>query len=124
MNPPDTTPIGAKTDSLTASLRATLPAASISGSMSASAIPILSPRQKEILDLCAQGLLYKEIAERLCISLSTVKHHIERIKQKNDTRSRQAIINRQVRAMIERSEAEFGFEVPIIFLSPKPCAQK
>jgi len=37
--------------------------------------PILSPRELEVLRLIAGGLANKEIAQRLCISLRTVKYH-------------------------------------------------
>jgi len=36
----------------------------------------LSDRETEVLDLLAQGLTNARIAERLCISRSTVKYHI------------------------------------------------
>jgi DNA-binding NarL/FixJ family response regulator len=42
----------------------------------------LSPRELEVLRLIAEGLSNKEIAQRLGISLSTVKTHIEELLQK------------------------------------------
>ncbi|MBI4658042.1 MAG: response regulator transcription factor [Verrucomicrobia bacterium] len=42
----------------------------------------LSPRQSEVLIDLAEGLLYKEIAAHLGISLSAVKTHIRRIYEK------------------------------------------
>jgi len=48
----------------------------------------LSPREREILDALTEGALYKEIAERLGISYSTVHTHIARIYQKLQVRSR------------------------------------
>lgn len=48
----------------------------------------LSPREKEILDALVEGALYKEIADRLGISYSTVHTHIARIYQKLQVRSR------------------------------------
>lgn len=36
----------------------------------------LSPRQAQVLDLVAQGLENTEIAERLAVSLPTVKVHL------------------------------------------------
>jgi len=41
-----------------------------------------SEREREIIQLCREGLLSKEIASRLGISTSTVKTHKERIFQK------------------------------------------
>lgn len=42
----------------------------------------LSPRELEVLRLIADGLVNKEIAQKLGISLSTVKTHIEELLQK------------------------------------------
>lgn len=44
----------------------------------------LSPREREILQLIAQGLSIKEIADKLCISAKTVETHRARIMQKLD----------------------------------------
>lgn len=48
----------------------------------------LATREKEVLDLLAQGYLYKEIADRLGISFHTVNHCVERIFKKLQVRSR------------------------------------
>lgn len=42
----------------------------------------LSPREREILELLANGDLYKEIAEKLNISITTVRSHIMHIYEK------------------------------------------
>jgi two-component system, NarL family, response regulator LiaR len=42
-------------------------------------VAVLSPRELDVLRLIAEGLSNKEIAEKLEISLSTVKTHIEEI---------------------------------------------
>jgi NarL family two-component system response regulator LiaR len=44
--------------------------------------PQLTPREQEVLDLLAEGLSNKEIAERLVISVKTVKTHVSNILQK------------------------------------------
>lgn len=49
---------------------------------------ILSPRERQILELLARGYLYKEIMESLTISRSTVNTHIRRIYEKLHVRSR------------------------------------
>lgn len=49
---------------------------------------LLSPRETEILDLLAQGYIYKEIAQQLNITYRTVSTHIERIYTKLHVRSR------------------------------------
>src|SRR6266513_2524800 len=43
---------------------------------------ILSNRENEVLELLADGLLYKEIADRLFISHGTVRQHIHNIYEK------------------------------------------
>lgn len=48
----------------------------------------LSEREVEILDLCAQGFVNKEIADRLNISYWTVKNHVKHIYEKLHVRSR------------------------------------
>jgi len=39
---------------------------------------LLTPKEKEVLQLLAKGFLYKEISEKLNITLNTVKQHIHR----------------------------------------------
>ena len=48
----------------------------------------LSPREQEVLDLLARGYLYKEIAERLNISVPTVNTYVRRMYEKLQVRSR------------------------------------
>ena len=48
----------------------------------------LTPREREVLQLLAEGLEQTEIAERLVISSKTVASHIERILAKLGVRSR------------------------------------
>lgn len=48
----------------------------------------LTPREEEILQLLSDGLLYKEIGERLNIKLDTVGSHLKSIYRKLHVRSR------------------------------------
>ena len=48
----------------------------------------LSPREKEILELLSRGYLYKEIAEKLKISIPTVNAHIRNMYEKLHVHSR------------------------------------
>ena len=48
----------------------------------------LTPREREILSLLAQGQLYKEIALQLGISPSTVRAHLHAVYGKLAVRSR------------------------------------
>jgi DNA-binding NarL/FixJ family response regulator len=53
----------------------------------------LTKREKEILSLLAKGFLYKEIADQLSISLSTVRAHLHTIYEKLHVQSRtQAVV--------------------------------
>ncbi len=53
-----------------------------------SAADNLSAREQEVLDLLARGYLYKEIAERLNISVPTVNTYVRRVYEKLHVRSR------------------------------------
>jgi len=48
----------------------------------------LSEREREVLELLAEGSLYKEIARRLCISIDTVRTHVRKIYEKLHVHSR------------------------------------
>ena len=55
---------------------------------SAQATENLSQREQEVLDCLSQGLMYKEIAEKLGISYETVHTYIRRIYEKLQVRTR------------------------------------
>ena len=55
---------------------------------------VLSDREHDVLGLLAQGLLYKEIGDRLGITTGTVKQHIHRIYEKLHVQNRTEAVNR------------------------------
>jgi DNA-binding NarL/FixJ family response regulator len=57
-------------------------------------LPQLSPREREILELLAQGLLLKEIADHFSISHATTQTHIGRIYKKLHVHSRSQAVAR------------------------------
>ena len=57
-------------------------------------VEALSHRENEILQLLSKGLLYKEIAEHLSISVSTVRQHIHHIYEKLHVQNRTEAINK------------------------------
>jgi DNA-binding NarL/FixJ family response regulator len=60
-------------------------------------VEVLSTRENEILQLLAKGLLYKEIADQLSISVSTVRQHIHHIYEKLHVQNRTEAINKAFR---------------------------
>lgn len=57
----------------------------------------LTTREQEILELLAQGCLYKEIADQLKISYRTVSAHIEHIYEKLHVHSRAQAVAKHLR---------------------------
>ena len=57
-------------------------------------VETLSHRENEILQLLSKGLLYKEIADQLSISTSTVRQHIHNIYEKLHVQNRTEAINK------------------------------
>ncbi len=54
----------------------------------------LTPREREVTSLIADGLTNKEIARRLHLSVGTVKHYVHQILEKTELPSRVAIATR------------------------------
>jgi DNA-binding NarL/FixJ family response regulator len=57
---------------------------------SLSELSALTEREREVLDLLAQGMTNKEIAEKLVITTNTVKRHLKAIFEKLDVHTRSA----------------------------------
>jgi DNA-binding NarL/FixJ family response regulator len=68
----------------------------------------LSARESEVLQLLAQGYLYKEIADTLGISLPTVNTYIRRIYEKLHVRSRAQAVARFTNVRMDQSPVAFG----------------
>ncbi len=52
----------------------------------------LTPRQLEILQLIAEGISYKDIAGRLCLSEHTIKYHLGEIMQRLHLKNRSQVL--------------------------------
>jgi RNA polymerase sigma factor (sigma-70 family) len=48
----------------------------------------LSEREQQVLDLLSQGLIYKEIADKIGVSYETVHTYVRRIYEKLQVRTR------------------------------------
>ena len=57
-------------------------------------LDVLSPREWEVLRLLARGLVSKEIADSLGVSMPTINTHVHRIYQKLHVRTRAEAVNR------------------------------
>ncbi len=62
--------------------------------VSAESLDVLSKREKELLELLAKGLLYKEIADQMYISAETVKKHVYHIYEKLHVSNRIELVNK------------------------------
>jgi len=58
----------------------------------------LSPREREVLKLIAEGYSNREIAERLVISVNTVEVHRARLMQKLDMHNRAELVKYAIRS--------------------------
>jgi DNA-binding CsgD family transcriptional regulator len=59
----------------------------------------ISKRQQQILGLAASGLTDKQIAERLSVSISTVRTHLRRFYRTNDVRNKSEAVAAYLRFM-------------------------
>ena len=66
----------------------------------AEGLDILSHREKEILEQLSKGLMYKEIAAELFMSLETVRKNVYHIHEKLQVTNRIEAVNMFFRALI------------------------
>ena len=59
-----------------------------------SELEVLSPREKEILELISRGLMYKEIAAALFIGQETVRKHVYHVYEKLHVSNRVEAVNK------------------------------
>ena len=57
-------------------------------------LDILSRREKEILEMLSKGMLYKEIADNMFISIETVRKHVYHIYEKLHVDNRVQAVNK------------------------------
>ncbi|MNN84308.1 putative transcriptional regulatory protein NarL [compost metagenome] len=57
----------------------------------------LSTREKEVLDLLVEGYSYKMIADKLFISMDTVRSHIKKIYEKLQVNSKSEAVVKALR---------------------------
>jgi DNA-binding CsgD family transcriptional regulator len=74
----------------------------------AGALDSLTPRQREILSLVADGASDKQIAARLGISYRTVRTHLERLSARYGTHGRTALAILAIASFAEAGGAYVG----------------
>ena len=65
--------------------------------------PDLTPRENEVLKLVAKGYAYREIAEKLFISVKTVQNHVQNILTKLQLRGRYELMRYAIRKGLDRA---------------------
>jgi DNA-binding NarL/FixJ family response regulator len=61
-------------------------------------VPPVTPREREVLDLLAEGLANRAVAERLGISTRTAQKHVENLFKKFNVHERGALIELATRS--------------------------
>lgn len=64
--------------------------------------PGLSPRENEVLRLVAKGYTYREIADKLFISVKTVQNHVQNILTKLQLRKRYELMRYAIQKGLDR----------------------
>lgn len=71
---------------------------------------LVTPQQQTVLELTADGLTYHQIGARLFITESTVRFHIQNLKEKLGVRTKVELIAKAIRAGIIRPALEDHLE--------------
>ncbi len=58
---------------------------------------LISDREKEVLNLYAQGLTYNQIADELMLSPSTIRKHIENIYKKMEVHNKMEAVQKAIK---------------------------
>ena len=67
----------------------------------------LTPRQERVLELAAGGLTYREIAVRLSISTSTVRFHVQSLKERLGARTMSELVAVAIRSALIAPAPEY-----------------
>lgn len=67
-----------------------------------------TPQQERVLELAAQGFTNQEIGERLFISESTVRFHVQKLKSKFEARTKTELIAKAIRTGFIAPAGEAG----------------
>ena len=73
---------------------------------SATAGEALSPREEEVLDMLTQGYLFKEVADRLKVSVHTVNTYVRRIYEKLHVHSRAQAVAKYAHSVEEEARPD------------------
>ena len=69
-----------------------------------------TPQQTRVLELAAQGLTNKQVGAKLFISESTVRFHIQKLKELTESRTRTELIAKAIRAGMIAPHNEESFQ--------------
>ena len=75
----------------------------MSGAVAGSTEPGLTPRETEVLKLVAKGYTYREIADKLVISVKTVQNHVQNILTKLQLSKRYELMRYAIQRGLDRA---------------------
>jgi len=70
--------------------------------------PELTARQREVLEMVATGLTYREVGAALCISESTVKYHMGQILERLHLKNREQVVTYALHSGLARGPDSRG----------------